>query len=249
LLLSALLSAATAYFFSRYRLWRAKQYNSPNEYALRHEYVRELLNAQIEIQNEMFRTFSFEIHDNVGQQLSLSKIHLSSIKGSLDDSTSQKVDDACALISQSLSDLRDLCRHSTVEIIRSTSLVSALQMQLKSIENTRRIHTELDVSEGLPELDENASLILYSMLQETINNITSHAQATRILVRLHANERRWIADVIDNGLGFKYNAKSIGEGLKKLHNRARLIGADIRINSQPVIGTRVCVSIPYKKTG
>ena len=240
-------SGPTALFISQLLLRkRNKHHHLLDLERVQHQYEQELLRAQIEIQEETFRTIFLEIHDNIGQQLSLSKLYLSTIEESMQEKTAEKVGAARDLISQSIADLRDLCRSLTRDTISSMGLVNALQLQLDMIEKTGRLQIDLQADPGMPEPAAKKAHILYRMLQETLSNVLQHARATIVHVHLHASAAHWTAVVTDDGRGFDTGAEHAGNGLRNLHHRARLIDADLRIQSSSTTGTTVRIIVRKK---
>jgi two-component system, NarL family, sensor kinase len=211
-------------------------------------YQQELLRTRLEIQQETLKNIHYEIYDHIGQQLSLSKLHLGTLEGHVDEVVSKKILEAKELISQSILELRELCRESTEDTIRGTGLISALELLLKRCIRRTRVHAELTVAPGFREPGKEQTLILYGMFQEVLSNSMQHARATKISIEFTSDGQRWRACIRDNGTGYdKEQEHQSGSGLQNLFKRARMIGADLYIDTKPGLGTAVYLTLPNKK--
>jgi signal transduction histidine kinase len=104
--------------------------------------------------------------------------------------------------------------------------------------------TPREVPETLsPEVATN----LFRVMQESLQNVSKHAQATDVTVRLSGSSKGIGLSVRDNGKGFDIenkNARVKGLGLVSMQERTRLLGGFLRIHSFPTEGTKVCAWIP-----
>jgi signal transduction histidine kinase len=88
---------------------------------------------------------------------------------------------------------------------------------------------------------------LFRVMQESLQNVSKHAQATEVTVRLSGSSKGTGISVRDNGKGFdpeKRQEQSKGLGLASMQERARGLGGFLRIHSLPRDGTKVCAWIP-----
>jgi signal transduction histidine kinase len=103
------------------------------------------------------------------------------------------------------------------------------------------------------KLDFDTEINLYRLIQEGLNNIKKHAEASRVVIRLVASSPSIILRIEDNGKGFDVKrrlTRSFKEkrlGLWSMEERASLLGGTISIKSQPSGGTRVFVEVPCKE--
>jgi signal transduction histidine kinase len=109
--------------------------------------------------------------------------------------------------------------------------------------------TAREVPEALsPEVATN----LFRVMQESLQNVSKHAQATDVIVRLSGSSKGIGLSVRDNGKGFDIenkNARVKGLGLVSMQERTRLLGGFLRIHSLPTEGTKVCAWIPRSQVG
>jgi signal transduction histidine kinase len=104
-------------------------------------------------------------------------------------------------------------------------------------------------AEGKPYiLDKQKVLIIYRILQETLNNIIKHSSARKIIIYLLYRPEEFKLIITDNGKGFDLTPlndnTSSGLGIRNMHNRAQLIGAGFLISSTIEKGTSVTVTVP-----
>ena len=215
---------------------------------MKQSYERELLKTQLEIQEQTFRHISQEIHDNIGQMLSLTKLNLATMDPSRPSTLEEKIYDSKKLVGQAISDLRNLSHGLSTDHITDQGLARSIEHELEMIRKSGDYETVFQL-EGTPyPLDKQNELIIYRITQETLNNIIKHAASQKIIIHLRYQPEELTLSIIDNGKGFDCthltNNSSFGLGIKNMHNRARLIGAGFLISSTLEEGTCVMITIP-----
>ena len=119
-------------------------------------------------------------------------------------------------------------------------------MELLLLQRTGTIETTFEVQGSPIKMDEQKELILFRMIQEALQNIVKHANATNLQVFVNYEAQGLILNVLDNGVGFDPNGKiSLGSGLRNMHNRSRIIGAEFNIQAAMGKGTTICITLPY----
>jgi signal transduction histidine kinase len=214
---------------------------------LKTQYEQTILQAQLEIQEQTFRNISQEIHDNIGQVLSLAKLNLNTF-GS--DPTEEKVAITEELLSKAITDLRDLSKSLNTEKISDIGLVAAIGHELNIIKKAVHLETELAYNSTAVHLNPEQTIVVFRMMQESFNNILKHAKATLLCVKIDAQKEGLYITITDNGIGFdieKLNSHETGIGLKSMKQRAELIGGNVNITSRPQEGTVINISILQEK--
>ena len=210
------------------------------------EYEQSLLHTQIEIQEQTLTTISQEIHDNIGQVLSLAKLHLNTFPLDLDTAIQTKVDDTRQLVSKAISDLRDLSRSMHGDKVNELGLEQAIASELKILQNTGQFQTNLLITGSQFKLDPKKEMVLFRIVQESLNNAIKHSGAKNICVQLQYEPSIFRLNIIDNGVGFNMaGLQSIetGIGLKSMDNRATLIGGKFFVHSDAGAGTSITIEI------
>lgn len=230
-------------------IWAAvKFYNSKKERRqLEISFEQELLKSKLEIQEQTLKLISQEIHDNIGQVLSLVKLNIAKIDPFDHVSVGAKIDDARSLLTKAIQDLRDLSKRLNADFAKDIGLRQAVEYELSLLERTGSFKTSC-VIQGAPiTIDPQKELIIFRIFQELINNIIKHANADMIDVKLTYESTMFRLVVVDNGNGFdlvKMNlAKSDGLGLRNINNRAALIGGSFSLQSSPGDGTTSVVTL------
>jgi two-component system NarL family sensor kinase len=203
---------------------------------------KEILNAQIEIQEQTLKTISQEIHDNIGQVLSLAKLNLNTLPTDIEEDINNKVNDTKILVGKAISDLRNLSRSMHGERISEVGLKDAIDTELKLLQNTGQYNTNLEVMGDPFSLDPKKEIVLFRMVQESLNNCIKHAKAKNIFVQLSNQEDKYIVVISDDGIGFDevaLQSKQKGIGLRNMQNRASLINGLFSIKSTPENGTTI----------
>jgi signal transduction histidine kinase len=213
--------------------------------ALKAAFERELLEAQLEMQELTMKSIAQEIHDNVGQTLGLAKLNLNTLNPQKQEAFAEKISSAKSLVSQAITDLRTLSRSLHSEAALSTGLSEAIATQLQQIEKAGLFQTAFSIEGPPATIDAQKELILFRAVQEALNNAVKHSGAQTIAVRLCYSPSELLVEVQDDGKGWQppVNGTVDGSGLRNMRNRAKLIGASFDIESrQP--GTQVRLNLP-----
>ena len=213
-------------------------------------FQQELLRTQLEIQEQTLKNISQEIHDNIGQVLSLAKLNLATADLSKADALQQKIEDSRKLVAKAIQDLRDLSKSLNTDYLADMGLARSVEYELELIKKTGYFETQF-IQEGCGySLGQQKELILFRILQEVISNIIKHAKANLITVELLYEPDAFSLRITDNGQGFDLGALSErqhgerGLGIKNMHSRAQLIGAQFSVTSTIQKGTVVAVRLP-----
>jgi two-component system NarL family sensor kinase len=212
------------------------------------EFVQELLQAQLEIQEQTLKNISQEIHDNIGQMLSLAKLNLALVET---DETNPRISDSHQLVSKAIQDLRDLSKSLDTDYVMQMGLPRAIEYELEMINKTGISKTNFQLEGQTKRIDKQKELILFRIVQESLNNIIKHAEAKHINVVLNYNDTGLSLSIHDDGKGVDLTPlneetnSAFGLGIRNMHNRARLIGANFNMHSVLQEGTNVSIQLPY----
>jgi len=204
---------------------------------LKNIYQQEILKAQLEMQEQTFQTISQEIHDNIGQILSLIRLNISTIKTEENSPSERKVITSKELLDQAIEDLRDLSKRLNTEYVSRQGLAELLRFQLNLIQKTGLYETTLEVHGEERPLNAEKKLIIFRIAQEALNNVLKHAQAKDISVLLMYMSVKIILSIKDDGIGFSPEGAQKSLGLQNMAHRAGLIGASFTLQSKPGEGT------------
>lgn len=232
-------------------LYKRKQQKQEEEMArVKDIYEKEALHSQLEIQENTLKTISQELHDNIGQLLSVVKLSLSTLPVEKEHQAYPLVAHSQKVLNKAIIDLSNITKSLYTERIAELGLAESVRFELLAISNTGQFETKF-VQEGTEvPLPERTLIFLFRMFQEMLNNIIKHSGARRIDVRLsYEVSGQLVMEVEDNGKGFDVESMKAtlssgkGVGLKSMMNRARMMGADLHMDSQEGRGTRITVKL------
>lgn len=206
-------------------------------------FQQELLRTQLEIQEQTFKTISQEIHDNIGQVLSLAKMNLATSDIEKEHKAAEKVLMAKDLVSKAIQDLRDLSKTLNTEMIASMGLLKAIETELQLLQKATLIETKLDIEGTVCRLEPQKELILFRIVQEALHNVIKHSNARQVNVDAFYSNQYLYLKISDDGHGFNISEETAGSGLRNMQSRAKLIGAEWKISSNGH-GTLINISIP-----
>jgi len=212
-------------------------------------YDRELYKAQLEIQEQTFQDIAREIHDNVGQVLSLAKLGLGTLDLDRKDDAKESISEITDILEKALEDLRHMSRSLNADIIRKGGLKKSIDNQVGFLQRGGKFNIQYYVTGESIFLHETKEIILFRILQEAVNNILRHSSATEILINLSYQKDFLILQIEDNGKGFNLDNQNLNtgqmNGIYNMQHRAKLIKADLKIDSEVSKGTRITVNTPY----
>lgn len=213
---------------------------------IRIEYDKTILNTKLEIQEEVFNNLSKEIHDNIGQKLSLVKLKLSTLKHASEVFHSEGVID---LLGEIIIDLKKLSIGMDSNWICENGLIQALEKIAQQLRTTNLFDVELLISFNNLHFSPEKELILFRIVQEAVNNIIKHSSATKVKISVEILSDIFHMQISDNGNGFDQNnlQKYLnGAGLRNMKIRAKAVHGDFHIKSEQGLGTTVYIKIPLK---
>jgi len=220
---------------------------SKEQQLMKATFDKQLLESKLEIQEQTFDMISQEIHDNVGQILSLAKVQLGileqrhPIEGDLVSNVKES-------ISQAMTELRDIAKSLSSERLQLLSLSDSIAQEIRRINRSGFIKITAQVEGVERNIPDQQKLIVFRMVQEGFQNIIKHAEASEVNVSIRYQEE-WIhISIFDNGIGFepeKELNKREGLGLQHILRRAALVGGKANIVSRPGEGTTLEIQIAY----
>lgn len=222
---------------------------------LEEAYQRELLQSQLEIQNQTLQQIAHDLHDNIGQLLTVVVMRLNTLDNeTAEPATQQSVRQTRDLVRTVIADVRMLSKTLDYDTVGRFGLLSSLTLELERIQRAGSIQAEL-VTLGDPYLlGDKIEMVLLRMTQESLNNAIKHAEAQKLTVTTDYKADAFLLTISDDGRGFSVSdaaARTLdkaGSGLGNLHRRAGLLGGTCRIVSQPGAGTRVEIQIPRNQS-
>jgi signal transduction histidine kinase len=201
------------------------------------KFEREIAETQIEIREETLRNISWELHDNIGQLLTLAKIQLQ-------NASKENINEVSETITRGLAEVRALSKLINPEAIKNINLKEAIQLEIDRFNRLNFIDSSLEIIGEIKIIDVKHSIIIFRILQEFFSNTIKHSRASTLKITLNYKLDGLNIMAKDNGIGFSSDVKKEGIGLINIKKRAQLIGAEIKFLSEENRGT--LLEIYYK---
>ena len=203
---------------------------------------RKLIKAQEEERQRIAR----ELHDDVGQRLTLMAVELDRLCNRPDASFQHVVQDLlnqARAISDCLHNMTHNLHSAGLDVLPLGTLLKTLCREFREKTSTEMQFGEHDVPSHVPE---EIKLCLYRVAQESLQNIAKHSQAHRAKLELTGNERGLVLTVEDDGIGFERRPLD-GLGMASMRERLGSVAGTIKITSAPMKGTRVEAHVPLQQ--
>jgi two-component system NarL family sensor kinase len=244
-LLLTILSIFVMKIVLKHRLKAIQQKNILKEFENNQRKV--LMDTKIQVQEQTFKSISSEIHDNIGQRLTLSKLQLNMVVAdkTLSSLSKNMVQNSVDMITDCIAELRDLSRNLSYERIMLLGFRELIQNDLSRIQESYAIKCSFVVNGEIFFLSSETELIIYRIFQESLQNMLKHAKASEFLVQLDYGNTTLLITIQDNGIGFEQDKIELPNGLINIQQRAISIQASIDIISIENKGTTILLNIPY----
>jgi two-component system NarL family sensor kinase len=215
------------------------------------KFAEEILKSQVEVQNSTLQQIGQELHDNIGQLLSVAKINLNIL-----EETEQKEENCHyirqtnEIIGQSINDLRSLTKSLDGNIVQQFGLQESISHELQRIRKTRKFQTEITVTGDVYSLGYDREIILFRITQEILNNSIKHSGAKNIHVRMIYASDKFSIYLHDDGKGFdpeavlKRKLADSGSGVRNIQRRTEMIGGSCNLETAPGKGTKIEIELP-----
>jgi signal transduction histidine kinase len=233
-------------------VYQRKQLSSLKEKEqLRVDFEKQILESKLEMQEQTMKNISQEIHDNIGQVLSLAKLTINTMNANNSETLQEKINNSKELIAKAIQDLRNLSRTLNTDNINDLGLLRSVEYELELLKKASAYRVELSFDGEAYRLEHKQELIIFRIFQEAIQNIIKHSHASHILVTFHYTSSHFELKISDDGVGFDTHLNGInkkelggGMGLRNIGHRAKLIAADCSVESHPGKGTTLQIKLP-----
>lgn len=232
-----LISTIAAYFI--YKNYRHKQDKKlQKEIFLQQELAtKSLFEGE---QNERIR-IARDLHDSVGQMLSLVKMNLSSQEKNSENENIQ------SLVDKTISEVRNIS-HNLIPEELNFGIFPALENLAEKINSSSETKMELQIPEEIKAIkfQKQNELSIYRIVQEVVNNMIKHADASSINLSIKKLENSLIINIKDNGKGLDNDSisNSAGIGWKNINARIHMMDGKIKIESEKLAGTQIEITLP-----
>ncbi|MBT2161310.1 sensor histidine kinase [Zobellia barbeyronii] len=209
---------------------------------------KELLENKLEIQEQTMRYIGQEIHDNIGQKLTLASIYLQQLEhANKAPQINENITSINSIISQSLTELRQLSKSLTDDTILEQSISELLTNECKKVRDLKICKVKFDDDISCDINSYQVKSIVLRITQEFFQNSIKHANCKNIQLKLSANTEYVYLKLKDDGIGFSINeVANNGIGLKNMKKRTQILKGHFNLKSTLKLGTELNVEIPIK---
>lgn len=221
-----------------YKFLREKQH-------LRSSFQSEILKTQLETQEATFYQIGEEIHDNIGQLLSSTKMLLGITERHF-PTVPDHFKTAQETLSKAIVELRALSKSLNKEWLHQFNLIQNLETEIDRINSAHVIHIQLTSSVRMLPLAPEARVMLFRIIQEAMHNSLKHANAKTIRITIDTGDMISVK-VCDDGSGFQVkDGQRHGVGIINMKHRTSLLGGTIEWKASEEGGTEVRICLPVQ---
>lgn len=210
-------------------------------------YEQEIAQSKIEIQEQTLKNVGWELHDNIGQLLSVANMQLNILSRTAEDSTLESVKDIKEIVASSLQEVRSLSKSLNNEVIGYAGLQASVNNELLRFERLNMMQTTLEVKGEEFDIPQKEATILFRIIQEFFSNVIKHSKAEILEVVFAYSYPNILITAADNGQGFDPEEVEKSSGLLNMSSRAELIGAEFKLESAPGKGSKLTLDYEIRE--
>lgn len=232
-------------------LQQRKRYRHEREVLeLREVFSQTLLQSKLEIQEQTLDHIAKELHANFSHLVSLININLSEILPHGSGEMKESIVETKSLAKQLLSELKVLSVSLNTDHIMQIGFIKAIDNELGRLAKAKKYQISFTKSGEEYRLSPEHEIILFRLCQEVFNNIVKYSKASAVSVSITYQPTAFRLEIADNGTGFnidealKQSAEKESTGLLNIKKRAKLISAEVSIESKENAGTTIKIIIP-----
>jgi PAS domain S-box-containing protein len=210
----------------------------------------ELTERLIQAQESERQRLARELHDDIGQRLSLLIIGLDRLRDGLPVGLREQREELATSLeeaSQLATDVHGLAYQLHSSKLKHLGLKAALRELCEQVSRQHGVEVSLQARTIPGEVSEERALCLYRVAQEALNNAVKHSGSSMIAVELAPNLNMLRLSVKDYGTGFDVNHYSAGVGLASMRERIRMAAGKLQISSKPGVGTEVITEVAMEQ--
>jgi len=223
---------------------RSEEYSKRTE-----DQLRFLTRRLIDAREDECKRISLELHDAIGQALTVIGFNLSFLQNAIPDVCQEILDDTVSIVDNMSNQIRNLSLDLRPSMLDDLGLIPTLRWHLNRFTRRTKIKTKLETVELDEYRNESLEITIYRIVQESLNNIAKHAEAKNVEISLKREITRITGFIQDDGKGFNINenfqtneGKHIG--LLSMKERISILGGTFKIQSGKGQGTRINIEIP-----
>ncbi|MBX2922056.1 MAG: PAS domain S-box protein [Chitinophagaceae bacterium] len=215
-----------------------------------YEEIRELTEYLQKVREEERMRISHEIHDELGQLLTVLKMDVSWVNKHIPESNTEvkkRIAETLGTIDHTVRTVRRIASELRPALLDDLGLRAAMIWHIREFEDRTGIKAKVDLMEKDIYLSDDQKTSLYRILQESLTNVVRHSQAKKVNISLTVKDANLILTISDNGQGFDAGRRTLKTlGLLGMKERTLGMGGQYSIQSIPGKGTTVTVVLPVQ---
>jgi signal transduction histidine kinase len=205
-----------------------------------------LANAIVEAKELERSELGKELHDNVNQLLGAAKLYIEMAKKD-PDNRDRFLLESSQHTHKAIEEIKKLSKGLVSSVIGDVGLCEVIKNIVTDIMTVHKVDISFEC-EKIDDLNDKLSLNIFRIVQEQLNNIIKHAEASKIEIDISRKPNKLLLSIKDNGIGFDTSKKYSGIGINNIISRAELYKGKAAFLSQPAKGCELVVTIPIEKT-
>jgi PAS domain S-box-containing protein len=206
-------------------------------------YQRRITKEVIVAQEREREVIGRELHDNVNQVLTTIKLYLEMAMNNPAD-REKLIPKSIHHLVESINEIRNLSRDLSAPTLGTRSLIDSLTALLEMVRSSSGLYILFQHQLYYRPTPKDQKLAIYRIVQEQLNNVIKHANATEVLVCIAQTEDNTQVIIKDNGRGFDPSESRTGIGLNNIISRAKVFDGEVKIESGPDKGCSVTIDFP-----
>ena len=201
----------------------------------------------IDAQDDERRKISRELHDSVGQSLTVVKMSIAKFQRENDAANSAELNKALSVLDSTISEIRTLSHLLHPPELDLLGLRASLAWLVEGFQQRTGLQARLEAPDKFPEFSSAARATLFRVAQEALTNIHRHAEASNVIMRVTVTSEEFQLEISDDGKGFAdLKACRQGVGILGMQERLAELGGSLRVESARDAGSSVFALIPLE---
>jgi signal transduction histidine kinase len=218
---------------------------------LENELVQEKMNVQktvsetaIRVQEKERTRIGHELHDNVNQILSTTKLFVDMLNPGSEEEKQIK-EKGVGYLLMAIDEIRKLSKELVTPSLQEIGLIKSIQQLVDDFCYTTKLNIRFTHDLETDLLDYGMQITLFRICQEQLKNIIVHSQASQVYILLQRKDMQVNLVIRDNGKGFNIKQASKGIGIANIHNRVKYYNGEVQLRSAPGEGCELDVKLPF----
>ena len=200
-----------------------------------------MLQATIDTQEAERKRIGANLHDDLGPLLSTVKMYFRQVLTSCPNHDEKEASELQGALNEAIDQLRSVSHDMVSSVLETFGLYAAIHELVDRLERLTTMNVTFTNSGEALEMEDRAELALYRIVQESVNNIIKHANASTIEIRAVNTNESFQLSIVDDGHGFDTETLTAGLGLQNIRARANAIGATLDIDSEIGNGSKIII--------